>query len=102
MEIKYTAKTVYLFHMTLIVIDSIRIQFILFLYTAKQECCRSFYQIHTEIYFPLCAVETSPVQGCMENMGLRPSYDRIDEQEPGPGITIGAKSQNHEMTRKNV
>ena len=95
MEIKYTAKTVYLFHMTLIVIDSIRIQFILFLYTAKQKC-RSFYQIHTEIYFPLCAVETSPVQGCMENMGLKPSYDRIDEQEPGPGITIGAKSQNHQ------
>ncbi len=34
MEIKYAAKTVYLFHMTLIVIDSIRIQFILFLHTA--------------------------------------------------------------------
>ena len=26
----------------------------------------------------------------MENGGLRPSYDRIDEQEPGPGITIEA------------
>ena len=36
----------------------------------------------------------------MENGGLRPSYDRIDEQEPGLGITIGAKSTNHQMTRK--
>ena len=99
MEIKYAAKTVYLFHMTLIVIDSIRIQFILFLYTAKHEC-RSFYQIHTEFIF-LCVL-LRPVQGCMENGGLRPSYDRIDEQEPGLGITIGAKSTNHQMTRKNV
>ena len=42
-----------------------------------------------EIYFPLCAVESSPrLYGEMGD--ARPSYDRIDEQEPGPGITIEA------------
>lgn len=46
--------------------------------------------------FIFLCVLLRPVQGCMENMGPGPSYDRIDEQEPGPGITIGAKSPNQE------
>ena len=39
----------------------------------------------------------------MENGGLRPSYDRIDEQEPGPGITIEApKAQTIIDDQENV
>ena len=55
MEIKYTAKTVYLFHMTLIVIDSIRIQFILFLYIQQSRSAVVFIKSIQKFIF-LCVL----------------------------------------------
>ena len=55
MEIKYATKKVYLFHMTLIVIDSIRYNLFFSYSVSAVVFIKSI-----EIYFPLCAVESSP------------------------------------------
>ena len=68
--------------MTLIVIDSIRYNLFFSYSVSAVVFIKSI-----EIYFPLCAVESSPrLYGEMRD--ARPSYDRIDEQELVPGITI--------------